>query len=456
MAALVLILRRRLLPEAGIGMVEAVLSAFVFLLVAGGTLGLLSKAEGMTAGAERHEAAVALAQRDVESLRKSGFAKLGLAVAPVAAPAGTSKNPSNPNEYVGGHGLKVRSDFHDRTSSAPPGVASSGEYFVVVAGGAAPGPTRVNAGGYPFDVYRYVTWVDLQCTVGAVDQCPGAQDAKRIVVAVVPALTGTVNGRRPAWVTSVLTDPKAVSTYAEPPPTPTPTSQTAQPFFLYDTACNIARVAPSAAHGAHDTGRLGNHCGSGADRPDLMGTSSPPTPAGGLPPLYDYSTDFPGTRTDPMGLALQPPPAAAADCPTSYSSSFATEKHRVHRWATASMPVAFTGDTRSALSVWTRTVNAAAGEATLCAALHKVGATGTVATPALATATHRIAVPSWPTEASQVSFAFDHPAFSLAVGERLMLTVSLTRNSLPGGIELLYDHPSFDSVLSVGTTTPLP
>ena len=37
-----------------------------------------------------------------------------------------------------------------------------------------------------------------------------------------------------------------------------------------------------------------------------------------------------------------------------------------------------------------------------------------------------------------------------------MLTLSLANTSLPGGIELLYDHPTYDTVLSVGTTTPLP
>jgi hypothetical protein len=38
----------------------------------------------------------------------------------------------------------------------------------------------------------------------------------------------------------------------------------------------------------------------------------------------------------------------------------------------------------------------------------------------------------------------------------VLLTLSLTESSLPGGIELLYDHPRYDSMLSVGTTTPLP
>ena len=75
----------------------------------------------------------------------------------------------------------------------------------------------------------------------------------------------------------------------------------------------------------------------------------------------------------------------------------------------------------------------------------------------LADETHKLSV--WPTAAYQAQFAFDHDSatgFTVAAGERLMLTLSLTNATLPGGIELLYDHPQYDTVLQVGTTTPLP
>jgi hypothetical protein len=192
-----------------------------------------------------------------------------------------------------------------------------------------------------------------------------------------------------------------------------------------------------------------------------MGTIGAPAGSGGVqPPVYNYSGDYPFARTGGAaapGLALEAPPAGAADCPTSYpSASAATDKHRVHRWASTRMPGAFTSTTRSALTVWTGTVGGLQGEATLCVALHRLSSADAIVGGALATATHRIAVPSWPQQATQVAFAFDHAAFSLAANERLLLTLSLARSSLPSGIELLYDHPIHDSVLSVGTTTPLP
>jgi hypothetical protein len=123
------------------------------------------------------------------------------------------------------------------------------------------------------------------------------------------------------------------------------------------------------------------------------------------------------------------------------------------------MTTAFTATSatpRSSLTYWTRTVDQLEGAGELCLAMHKVSSSGAITGP-LATATHKLN--AWPVEAYQTQFAFDHanpPGFTIAVGERLMLTLSLTNATLPGGVDLLYDHPQYDTVLQVGTTTPLP
>jgi hypothetical protein len=454
-------IRKRLAAEHGFGILEAVMAAAVFLAFAGAAFAMLVDAQKRSSNAERHEAAISLAQREVERLRQFGYAELGLTANPTGAAASSSVNPDNPAEYVSGGNLLVRSNFRDRTSAPPPGVSSAGEPFVApLTTGVSPAPQRMTSTGYKFDVHRYVTWVDLTCMMGGTDRCPGPRDGKRITVAVRPIAEQQVRaGTKPLWVTTVLTDPNSVAAGATPPTAPADPTATAQAFYLYDTRCDLpVRQTITAGHDARDTGRSGTvSClPSNANRPDLMGPVR--APGSETTPMFNYSEDYPFVRTDGLaapGLGLLPPLAANPSCPASYPAATAlTDKHRVHRWLTAPMLATFTSTARSSLTFWTRTVDALAGGGQLCAALHRVDATGAVAAPALATATHSIG--TWPVEASQVQFAFDHTAFSIAAGQRLMLTLSLSNTTLPGGVELLYDHPTYDTVLSVGTTTPLP
>jgi hypothetical protein len=457
-------LRHRLAAEHGFGILEAVMAAAVFLAFAGAAFAMLVDSQKRSANAERHEAAISLAQREVERLRQYGYAELGLTANPTAAAAGSSVNPDNPAEYVSGGNLRVRSNFRDRNSGPPPGVDAAGEPFVSpLTTGVSPAPQRMTSSGYSFDVHRYVTWVNLSCVMGGTDRCPGAQDGKRITVAVRPIAAQQLQaGSKPVWVTTVLTDPNSVAAGATPPSAPADPTETAQNFYLYDTRCDqTARQTLTAGHDARDTGQSLSCAGTNSLRPDLMGTTRAPGDATTL--MYNYSQDYPYARiggSSAPGLGLLPPLPASSSCPTSYAAvTAAIDKHRVHRWVTPEMPSTFTSTTRSTLTFWTRTVAGLTGEGTICVSLHKVSSAGAIVGGALATATHRLA--SWPVDANQVSFAFNHagtPAapFSLTSGQRLMLTLSLANTSLPGGIELLYDHPTYDTVLSVGTTTPLP
>jgi hypothetical protein len=457
-------LRQRLAAEHGFGILEVVIAAAVLLAFIGAAFSLLIDAQKRTAGAERHEAAISLAQGEVERLRQFGYADLGLTVNPTGATPSAGSNPDNPAEYVSGGNFLVRSNFRDRSSDEPPGVPATGEPFVApLPAGVTPAPTRMNSSGYLYDVHRYVTWVDLTCVVGGTDRCAGPRDGKRIVVAVRPAAEQQMaaGATKPVWVTTVVTDPNAVAAGATPPTPPADPTATAQNFYLYDTRCDQSvRVPPAAGHDARDTGQSLDCLNTNDLRPDLMGTARAP---GTEIVMHNYSQDYPFARTDGSaapGLALLPPLAMSPTCPTSYGVATAAEdKHRVHRWLSQKMPATFTSTTQSAMAVWTRTVDALAGEATLCVAMHKVNGSGSVVGGALATATQRLSV--WPVVATQIQFKFAHagtpPAtFSLAANERILLTLSLANTSLPGGVELLYDHPTYDTVLSVGTTTPLP
>jgi type II secretory pathway pseudopilin PulG len=448
-------LRRRLRSDAGMGLVEVVVAAAVFLLVAGTALTTLTAAEVTTKGSQIQEGAVAIAQREIERLRQNGYAALGLASAPAGAAAGADVNPTNPNEYVSGGRFRARTNFHDRNSALAPHVPANGEpFFTVASGGVAPGPEQVTSGSATYNVYRYVTRVDMVCMVGADDKCPGTEDAKRIVVAVSPVTrTGQRGPVKPVWVSSILANPAAIVAGATPPPPVSGASnQTAQPFSLYDTVCNQSTRQPIAgSHAVHDTVGLANCAAGTGARLDLMGPVAPPA-TDPPPTLYDYSTDA-AARTSPSGRALQRP-AGGADCAGSYVTALAG-KHTMHRWASTPMPSGgFTSGTRSAMSVITKTSGGATGEATLCAALHKLSTLGALSAAISPIVSHRIA-PNWPASATEVAFAFNHSAFSLAGGERLVLAVWLAGTSLPEGVELLYDHQQADSVLSVSTTTPL-
>jgi type II secretory pathway pseudopilin PulG len=466
-------LRHRSAAEHGFGIIEAVMAAAIFLIFAGAAFAMLTDAQKRSANAERHEAAISLAQREIERLRQFGYADLGLTGSPTAAAAGSSTNPDNPAEYVSGSNLRVKSDFRDRNSAPPPGVAATGEPFVIAATtGVSPAPVRMSSSGYQYDVHRFVTWVDLTCVESGTDRCnrdadnDGVEDpdAKRLTVAVRPiAEQQKMAGTKPVWVTTVLTDPTSVSATATPPTAPADPTATSQAFYLYDTRCDSdVRLDLTAGHAARDTGRSGNvSCAATNDgRPDLMGPVR--APGTETATMFNYSTDYPFVRTEAElapGLGLLPPLPASPSCPTSYLlATAAIDRHRVHRWVTRPMTAAFTATAatpRSSLTYWTRTVDQLAGSGEICLALHKLSSTG--AATALATGRHKLSV--WPTEAYQAQFIFDHlsaTGFTVAAGERLMLTLSLTNDTLPGGVELLYDHPQYDTVLQVGTTTPLP
>jgi type II secretory pathway pseudopilin PulG len=456
--------RLRPSSQQGFGIIESVMAAAIFLIFAGAAFAMVNDSQKRTADAERHAAGIALAQREVERLRQFGYAALGMTASPASAAASAGPNPNNPNEYVSGGNLLIKANFRDRGSGPAPGVAAGGEPFVSpLTGGIDPAPVRMTSNGYLFDVHRYVTWVDLTCTVGSTDQCSDARDAKRITIAVRPVTDQVARaGNKPLWVTTVLTDPTSVADDATPPTEPADPTGTVQAFYLYDTRCDSnVRVPVTASHAVSSTGE-GNTIGCSASnlaRPDLMG----PARAPGIesPGIFNYSTDYPFERaqgTLTPGLALLPP--TGSSCPTSYTAGTAAlDKHRVHRWVTAPMTAAFVATDltpRSSLAFYTQTVDNLPGAAELCASLYRVSTSGTLTL--LADDRHRMS--AWPDEtySQEAQFTLTHnnaSGFTIGVNERLMLTLSLTNDSLAGGIELLYDDPVYDTVLQVGTTTPI-
>jgi hypothetical protein len=256
-------------------------------------------------------------------------------------------------------------------------------------------------------------------------------------------------GSKPIYVQTVVSDPDSGPGNADAPPEANPGSGaavTAQPFFLHDTPCSSSSQQPvTASHATHDTARTGATC-TGSFPPDLMDAA--PAPDGDGVPMLDYSSDL--VRTAPAGLALR---RFSTGCPVSYADAdAATQRWSIHTWATPAFASAFStpvSGAASAFSFWTNSVDGAPGGATLCLTLRAAGQPGT----ALASAAYTLQ--SWPTTPTQLSFRIDHQPFTIAAGDRLLLTVSV-RSTSDNDIELLYDNPGRRTFLSVATTTPLP
>src|SRR6185295_2367469 len=158
-------------------------------------------------------------------------------------------------------------------------------------------------------------WRDENCPTNV---CDGAQNTKRVIVAVsVDPIANSVQ-RAPLWFSTVIADPSAA------PPgytgtaggngSGTGTNTSAQIFYLYDDACDAeawdgsSYTAPGGKHNTRNTAQTSPTATSNSTcdntdpmkQPDAMGILPPP--GNSSTPLYRYSSDLAGTY--PGGIAL--------------------------------------------------------------------------------------------------------------------------------------------------------
>ncbi len=456
---------RRLDGEQGFTLVEvmvALLLVATALMALGGSFDVAGKS---AIGAQRHEQAVSVAQRHLEEIRSLRWSRIALSSAPTQQSAGnppndpTPANPRNPDYYVNGQALRIKTSYRNMNSADLPGAPAAGEPFVL-GGNVAPRET-FTSGSTRGTVHNYVTW-QREC-VAATGQCD-SEAAKRITVAVVLDRAGNGAGpSKPVWVSTIVADPNAAPPGTPPPDDDGDTKPAGQPFFLYDTPCSQSTWSSTvASHVTPDTAREGARCNV-TPTPDLMSSIAAPYGIDPLP-FENYSADV--ARTSPAhGLVLE---KAASGCPISYpAASAATAKRQVHAWASTPFASAFKSpaddpataghDSRTGFSFWTQTVDGAQAGATLCFSLRRVKADGTVAplfeSPA-AELTHQYTQAAWPwEEPTKLSFSLVHRQYTLYPGERLLLTLSLRHDSATN-VALFYDHPTQESFLTTLTTTP--
>jgi type II secretory pathway pseudopilin PulG len=467
--------------QDGFTIVEVLVAA---LLVAIGVVALLGSLDAVSktnVAAQRHQQALAYGQREIERLRTLDYrTELGLTSFPAASGDGivagdaTPKTPKNPNYYVSGTGLQIMTRYTDKTSGLQAGVTPNPEPLVgpgeasLTSAQVNPGPESFTVNGTSGKIYRYVTWRSEHCpaatTSGITNPCDGTKDSKRITIAIVLDAVGNGAGPgKPIWLSSVVSDPNATPTGVSPP-TPDPGGTiSAQTLFLTDTPCSSSsRQVISGSHATHNTsptppasGALTTCAASGAI-PDLMFVD--PNPDAATVPVYDYSSEVtrpaPGGLTQAAGLALR---RGTSDCPSSYATASAsTLASTVHTWATAPIPAGgFTipSGGRAGVTFWTQTTDGVAGRITMCATLRDAQTRATIGQTAVYDLT------SWPTVPTQLAFTWNvtpSAAYTLPAGDRLLLTLSLQSSTADREALLLYDHPSYQSSLTVATTTPLP
>jgi prepilin-type N-terminal cleavage/methylation domain-containing protein len=439
--------------EDGFSLVELLIAMALSAVGIAATLSVFGASGRTTVFSQNTEVGAQQAQAELDRLSRLDYGELALTSTPLGSP-----NLKNPNYRVSGSSFEVRPGLSE------PLVTTPGEGATAKVD---PGPSDFavgqNGATITGKIYRYITWRDENCPASI---CDGAQNTKRVLVAVSLDPTANAVQRVPLWFSTVISDPSAA------PPGYTGTSggngsggggsgTSAQIFYLYDTPCaHNARVPPSASHDTRNTAQTGpsppaNSTCQNSDetkQPDLMWTD-PPTGSSSTP-LYEYSSDLAGDYLG--GLATM---RKGTTCRRSYSSSEASNtttpnKWSVHAWATRPFDAKFHLSGRTTISLHTTTVAGLPGRGFLCATLVERAESGGVPSDtSIASTTYDLS--NWPTTIRRLTFAFNiSPQTDVDAGNRLVLVLH-ARSESENDLVLLYDHPLYPSLLEVETTTPV-
>ena len=437
--------------EGGFSLVELLLAVALMAVGVAATIGVFGASSRTSVIAQQGQVGAQQAQAELDRLSKLRYGQLALTSTPVS-----SGDPLNPNNRVSGGNLTVKSGLTEELVTT----AGEGETAQV-----DPGPDNfdVGSGGSTITgkIYRYVSWRDENCPATI---CDGTQNTKRITVAVTTDPSATSTQRAPLWFSTVIADPAAAP--ADYVGTAGGTggggsSTSAQVFYLYDQPCGSGTdgTHPDGNHNTRNTSQTSPSSSSYSTcqnsdemkRPDLMWVD-PPT--GDDPPMYEYSADLGGDY--PGGLAMM---RNGSSCATNYSSANATNtsvpnQWSVHTWATKRFDEDFHLSGRATVSLYSTNLAGASGRGFICATLIERAESGGIASDTTVGST-TFDVSSWPSTVRRLSFTFNiSPEVDIDDGRRLVLVLHV-RGESANDIAILYDHPSYQSLLEVETSTPL-
>jgi hypothetical protein len=499
------LLRRLAHSEAGMSMAEVVIA---MLILAAGSLAVLNLITASAHSSYRNEESQVVTnrlQQEMEKIRSFPYEKIALTTLPA-----NSTDPNSPAYRVQGANYAVN---RDGTGAAP--MVYNGSSLVT--GGSVcdathdcgiidPTPTHFTSGDVSGTVYRYVVWQDDPTCPAA--SCPGAQDLKRIIVAITLDST-PAGGAMPRYqeLDAQVTDPTSQ------PPTNQCTSNcggggpsgTPWTFWITDTPCNNTTRQPLVGdHLVHSTD---GNCSSGkqdssncstnilnvtscpAGAPDLMVTDPPSLST--ETPLYDYSTDIQSSNPSQDKGLMMPKPSSSLGNGCLTNSLFqpltslgalipdpnTTRMQTLHRWVSDPMGTGFnvTLTGKATLDLWTQSINAAAYSGNICIwlftrtvvagvpvdtpvtpTLGSQGATSPLSCTGFATF-YQCSVATWPTGWTELHIPLNfNVGVTLGPTTQLGMALQVERaGTSGGGMQVIYDEPSFDSRLQVNTTTPL-
>jgi hypothetical protein len=440
--------------EDGLTVVEVVVAGMILVVGGLGVLGMVDTATRSTFRAEQSQLVNNVLQRELEEIRELPYDEVGLTALPVY-----ESSENNPNSRVSGINLFNTS----RTGTVL--------RALVTGGSLAAGPEPFQVEDVTGSIYRYVVQDD--------------EFLKRAIV-VVKLDTTAVGGaeRRYQEVQTQIVDPDAKPEESLGP-APGGGTVTWWSLLLTDTTCDAAKpqtpeeraevekesVEPGS-HPAHNTRGMcadGMSQGNQPGAPDLLWEEAPEIAPESESPVYDYATDVEPIVDPDLDKGLQVmkggdcgamPAATVASAPDVDPETFL----KLHKWVTPPIntaDLALTG--QGELSLRTQSIEHGVYAATICVWLFvREGSTDTPLTHTLGSlpyATYSAA--TWPSSGwTEITVSMDFKpsqggVIALPKDARLGLALSVDDNS-GSGIQTLYDEPTFDSRIAVGTTGTLP
>jgi len=453
------------------------------------TIGSLAVLNLMSAGAHssyRNEQSQVVSnrlQQEMEKIEQLPYGQIALTALPA-----DSNNSNSPAWRVSGSsyailqsGTQFQSLAYNGGPLNPSGTVSGGTVD--------PTPTPFTSGDVKGTIYRYVVWEnDSSCSDA---DCPGTQDLKRVIVAIVLD-GGPVGGsiRHYQELQTQIANPDV-----KPPDPGDPPCQagcndpnTSWTFWLTDTTCdNGARIPINGDHLLHNTNGA---CSSGLKNssscattcppgaPDLMLTSAPPLTAEA--PLWDYATDIEPPANPDVDKGVQMAPPSTNGCLSSLFNPLTdgsghlsddpdvSRMQTIHKWLSppmgAGFSVALSGT--GTLNLWTQSVNAASYAGKICVWLYErhpdangvpVDTAATNVGVAPNTSYFTYSQSPWPTGWSELHIPLSFTLGNLTANSQLGLAIQVEKaGTTGGGMQFLYDEPSFDSRLEVKSSSTLP
>lgn len=487
--------------ERGITIIEVVVAGLILIVSSIAVLGIVEAATRNDYRAEQSQVVNDVLQRELENIKQLPYEQVALiGQPPVAADANDpdSRVTATRTQFnIRRSGSSVRDLVYNGGVSQKPGVDAVSEGVIPVTDPTAPTdsgefPSRFTSGDVRGTIYRFVVWD--RCSDSTLP-CTGY--LKRVIVAVKLDSTASGGARPYQEIQGQVMDPQA-----QPPENPTcePTDPscniTPWKFWLTDTPCGGADERQDTVPGEIlDTHRTHNTRGvcdaetpsqptfdNNPGAPDLM-INHAPLASTDERPLSDFSTDVePGCGTTDCfspdkGLQLLESSSCnsvtgvfdVSQIPDTNGQTF----QKAHKWLSPPIPSGFpgsvilTGD--GTLYLWTRAITddtTVMHPGQICVFLftRQAGVTGVpVDLPAVNLDLNNVNYftyqdADWPTGGWQeiaVPLHFDL-AVDLTPGTRLGMALSVDPSSDDGGLEFVYDEPSFESQLVVQTTGTLP